>query len=550
MSTNKEWLPHIINSLPEKHRGYSLSSYAMVLEAWRRGIDVTYLYRNQRKSELFYQLTYKGKEHLFQVAKGDFVTKDAVDICKDKQRAKEHLLKAKVPTPIGNIFDEKEKNTSIIKQAKKIGYPVVIKPYNGTGGKGVIANIKDKNELMDALKYVREDLNLKKVILEKHVAGEDYRVYVIDNQVIGAIKRLPANIYSDGIHTVRELIKLKNIERSKNPSLVGRNIKIDKETKNMLKAQNLTLDSVPEKGEQIFLKSKNNVSAGGDSIDVTDSLTKEVKKVAIKANKAIPNLVHSGVDLMVDEKANKAYVIEINSRPHITAQLFPMRGKARDIPKAIIDYYFPETKKIEYQPYLNFNFETIWEEFRTGRKKKYTLPSHPKGEMAITRFIVEGSLHDDAFIREIANMANKLSLHGYLKVLEGDRTAIIITGKEKAVQQLTKLLNNELKEKYQLEHVIEKTRKSAVMIGFEVIKDGFNPTDVEGYRPVKFENMTKLYNKTAQRNKPKKRKMKNSQRKKAHKDNSYKNDYNELVNSTSWKITKPVRLLGKIIRRK
>src|SRR5699024_5923030 len=163
--------------------------------------------RNQRKSELFYRLTYKGKEHLFQVAKGDFVTKEAVSICKDKQKAKEHLLKAKVPTPIGNIFEENEKNSAIIKQAKKIKYPVVIKqckkikysvvinPYNVTGGKGVIANIKNKNELIDALKYVREDLNLKKVILEKHVAGEDYRVYVIDNQVIGAIKRIPANIY-------------------------------------------------------------------------------------------------------------------------------------------------------------------------------------------------------------------------------------------------------------------------------------------------------------------------------------------------------------------
>ncbi|HLR43154.1 MAG TPA: ATP-grasp domain-containing protein [Pseudogracilibacillus sp.] len=543
MSTNKEWLPHIINSLPEKHRGYALSSYAMVLEAWRRGIDVTYLYRNQRKSELFYRLTYKGKEHLFQVAKGDFVTKEAVSICKDKQKAKEHLLKAKVPTPIGNIFEENEKNSAIIKQAKKIKYPVVIKPYNGTGGKGVIANIKNKNELIDALKYVREDLNLKKVILEKHVAGEDYRVYVIDNQVIGAIKRIPANIYTDGVNTVRELIKLKNVERSKNPSLVGRNIKIDKETKNMLKEQNLTLDSVPKKGEQIFLKSKNNVSAGGDSIDVTDSLTKEVKNVAIKANKAIPNLVHSGVDLMVDEKANKAYVIEINSRPHITAQLFPMQGKARDIPKAIIDYYFPETKKIAYKPYLNFNFETIWQDFRTGRKKKYTLPSHPTGELAITRFLVEGNINDDVFVKDIENMANRLSLHGYLKVLDSNRIAIIITGNIKEVQQFTKSLNSDLKEKYQLENIIEKKRKSAVMMGFEVIKDGFNPTDIEGYHPVRFENMTKLYNKTAQRNLNRKK----SNQKVRQKD-SNKSSSNKKANSRTWKIAKPVRILGKIIR--
>src|SRR5699024_11664154 len=73
-----------------------------------------------------------------------------------------YKTKTKMQKPIENIFKKKKKNSAIIKQAKKIKYPVVIKPYNGTGGKGVIANIKNKNELIDALKYVREDLKDRK----------------------------------------------------------------------------------------------------------------------------------------------------------------------------------------------------------------------------------------------------------------------------------------------------------------------------------------------------------------------------------------------------
>ncbi len=59
----------------------------------------------------------------------------------------------------------------------------------------------------------------------------------------------------------------------------------------MLEKQGYTLKSIPSKDERIFLKSKNNVSSGGDSVDVTDELTDEIKLVAVNAAKAIPGLV-------------------------------------------------------------------------------------------------------------------------------------------------------------------------------------------------------------------------------------------------------------------
>lgn len=46
------------------------------------------------------------------------------------------------------------------------------------------------------------------------------------------------------------------------------------------------------------------------------------------------------------------------------------------------------------------------------------------------------------------------------------------------------------------------------------------------------------------------KKSKNNTEKKQVKDNYYKREYDKMVNSTSWKITKPVRMIGSIIKRK
>src|SRR5699024_3709662 len=111
-------------------------------EAWRRGIKVKFVNENRRRSEMRYVLEHKGRSHRFTVAQGDHVTKEAVRICKSKDRTKRILSEASVPVPIGKLFDNTVKDKNIIKYANSLSYPVVLKPSNGTAGAGVIANIK------------------------------------------------------------------------------------------------------------------------------------------------------------------------------------------------------------------------------------------------------------------------------------------------------------------------------------------------------------------------------------------------------------------------
>ena len=489
MSTSRQWLSHIENSIPDTVRGYTLSSYCMTLEAWRRGIDVTFINRNRRRSELFYELSYQGKSHIFTVAKGDLVTAEATNICINKSKTKQYLKEANVSVPEGKVFEENIDDSTIIAYADQLGYPLVLKPLDGTGGKGVIANIKSNDEFTEALKYVKYELNYKKLIVEEFINGGDYRIYVLNDQVIGGIQRIPANIIGDGKTDIKQLITDKLVERDQNPSLKGRPIKIDTELRNMLKNKGYTLDSIPQNGELVLLKSKNNVSAGGESIDVTEELTVEIKHIAISAVKAIPGLVHGGVDMIIDKENNYGAVIEINSRPHITAQLFPWKGQARDIPKAIIDYYFPETKSNHYNQLYYYDFQVVWESFRDGFASKMMIPRLPNEEVQGKLFVVTGKILRNNFGQWVKKTAMKLNLNGYVKHFENGRTSIVVVGREDSILEFRHELEKIGKDRFYISGIEEKTRRTPVKVGFDIVNPELDKNIEEGYYPVYLEGI-------------------------------------------------------------
>lgn len=465
------WLPHLKNSIPKEAYGHSISMYCVALEGWRRGLNLTFRNFNTAKSNTVYFLSDGKKEHRFVVTKGDKVTDDATLSCNNKYLTKKILLKAGVPTPEGKVFYEDSNDVEIVKYANKLGYPVVIKPLKGSGGKGVIANIRNEIELKKTLTHLRQELNIKNIIVEKHFEGIDCRVYVLDGKVIGAIKRLPANVIGDGKSTIETLINLKQKARFNNPALYGRKIKIDKEVHQVLKQQNYTLDSIPKQGEMVLLKTKNNVSAGGDAIDITDELTDKVKEIALNAANAIPGLVQCGVDLMVDFENDNATVIEINSQPHIASQLFPEKGKGRNIPKAIIDYYFPETKANYNEPLYYFDFGHVWKLFRKGFVKEISIPNVPKGNLKTIKLIISGKVQSTNFSNWIKQLANKYNLNGFLKYLNNGDCQIITSGQANSVDMFKKIVTEESYKIALIEDIKEEPYKEPIKIGFEIFNE-------------------------------------------------------------------------------
>ncbi|MEF3330103.1 hypothetical protein [Oceanobacillus oncorhynchi] len=333
---------------------------------------------------------------------------------------------------LGSVLTE---DKSIISYAEEIGFPVIIKPLKGSMGKGVYTNINSSEQLQDVLKELRSKYKYKykKYIVEKHYYGKEYRVYVVGDQVVAATYRVPANVIGDGISTVEQLIEIKNEQRKSNPYLKSKPIKVDYEIEYLLRKEGYNFQSILEKGKQVFLREKSNLSSGGDPLEATDKLTKEVKKLAVDAVKAIPMIPHAGVDVIVDpEDHRKGVVLEINSTAEIGFHYFPLEGKAKDIGKAIIDYYFPHTVQNKKSTFY-FDYYSVLDSLKSGAVDDLTIGEAPRNNLIIRKYTVTGKglmgtvqivNRNTAVIYIVSNEINKLN--DFMKLVKkGTKESVI-----------------------------------------------------------------------------------------------------------------------------
>lgn len=362
-------------------RGGRLTSYCLALEAWRRGLDVSFLGPDALRIEVSDGTTCVR----FDRSRSDRITPDAYNLVEDKYRTSARLRDEGVPVPEAYLFEVKTTHPDEVRQAAHaLGFPVVLKPRRGSLGKGVFANISDPGQLMDSYRHLVEELGETQLVLERHHFGLDFRVYVVGDNYVAACKRIPANVVGDGKSTVDQLITSKNSVRRNNPFLAGGLIKKDYEVREMVSRAGYTLASIPGPGEHVALRSKANASAGGDVVDVTDELPERIRVAAVAAVQAVPGLPAAGVDVLWNEAASANgsedfVVIEMNSRAHIGVNMYPTQGKGQDVPKFVIDEYFPETPRREDDAFANLTFDRkdIAEILLSGVPRRLTLNPAP-----------------------------------------------------------------------------------------------------------------------------------------------------------------------------
>ncbi|QQK78120.1 acylphosphatase [Salicibibacter cibarius] len=433
------WLPHLSEKIVSEALGHELCAYAVALEGWRRGLTLNWYTKDAEPfrrmatwhvdapGKLF-SLGSEEKTHYFFRTRGDKVSYEAVRIGADKEQTKAVLAEAGVSVPEGSRFSVDARDEDIINYASSIGFPVVLKPTDGSFGKGVMTNIQDKKELRKALRNVRHS----DVLVERFISGEEYRIYVVSQQVAGAIHRIPANVLGDGHNSIEALIDIKNKERQSNPRLVSCPIQIDDEVIGYLHEKGYTLGSIPDEKERIFLREKSNISLGGDPVDVTDDLHPAVKQTAINAIDAVPDLYHGGVDLIIDANKppeNAATIIELNPTAQIGSLLYPMKGYARDIPAAIIDEYFPETKEDgKEKTSLYFGFNRVLEPLQNNSSKRITVSPVQSRNVYAKKYTVSGEVQGVHYHRELRDRALATQLHGFINNLDNGNIEVVVAG--------------------------------------------------------------------------------------------------------------------------
>ena len=231
-----------------------------------------------------------------------------------------------------------------VRIAAGFGYPVVVKPSAGKKGKGIAIGLNRASQVKAAFGAARRYGD--SVIVEKHIAGDDHRMLVVDGELIAAARRVPGAVTGDGRRSIEELVAEVNRDPRRGvgfTKLLNR-LKLDAQANAMLVERGYTRASVPPRGEVVQLRRTANISTGGTAVDVTDAVHPDNRKMAVRAA-GVVGLDVVGVDFITPD-ISRSYlevggaICEVNSSPGLRPHL-AVEGEPRDVVTPIIDMLFP-----------------------------------------------------------------------------------------------------------------------------------------------------------------------------------------------------------------
>src|SRR5215813_6791557 len=174
----------------------------------------------------------------------------AVELASDKEETNKILAGLGLPVPQQELV---QSETQAVRAARRIGFPVVTKPYNGNHGRGISIRLTTEEEVAHGFHVARE--HSRSVVVESFLEGEDHRLLVVNGELVAATRRTPGHVIGDGEHTVAQLIDMVNQDprRGVGHEKVLTRLELDPQAHKMLARAGLTASSVPERGRAVFL---------------------------------------------------------------------------------------------------------------------------------------------------------------------------------------------------------------------------------------------------------------------------------------------------------
>ncbi|ERT69010.1 bifunctional glutamate--cysteine ligase GshA/glutathione synthetase GshB [Cetobacterium somerae] len=281
----------------------------------------------------------KKVEYVKQATKTSLDSYVTMLIMENKVVTKKVLEKENIIVPQGKDYFNIEEAKS---DYRKYGAGIVIKPKSTNFGLGITIFKEEfsKEDYEKALEIAFKEDN--SILIERFIKGKEYRIFVMGDEVVGILHRVPANVKGDGERSIKELVEEKNLDplRGVGYKTPLEKIRLEDPEKLFLKGQGLTIEYIPKKDEVVYLRENSNISTGGDSLDYTDDILDAYKKIAIKASKAVGAKI-CGVDMMIEDIKNpnpidNYAIIELNFNPAIHIHCYPYKGKNRNLGEKIL----------------------------------------------------------------------------------------------------------------------------------------------------------------------------------------------------------------------
>ncbi|MCX5744221.1 MAG: cyanophycin synthetase [Proteobacteria bacterium] len=266
----------------------------------------------------------------------------AVSIASDKEETNRILADLGLPVPHQRLARSADEAA---RAAKRLGYPVVVKPLDANHGRGVSIDLKTDGEVRLAFDKAREFA--RTIVIESFIAGHDHRMLVVGGNLIAVAKRVPGHVVGDGVHTIAELVDLVNQDprRGIGHEKVLTRLEFDHQADRLMEQKGVSQATVLPDGEVFFLRSTGNLSTGGTAIDLTDVVHPDNREMASRAAKAI-GLDVAGIDFITTD-ISRSYrevgggICEVNAAPGFRMHVAPTEGKPRDVGAPVMEMLFP-----------------------------------------------------------------------------------------------------------------------------------------------------------------------------------------------------------------
>lgn len=315
-----------------------LSTQILLREAVKRGVSFEIMDRKEN----FIRLEKGGNiQYIKQATKTSLDNYASILAMENKLVTKKILAEHGLRVAKGSEYTNAETAKSDFNLLQ--GKAVVVKPNQTNFGIGITILKENRDELTFQRAVDIAFEHDSTILVEEFIQGKEFRFFVIDNEVVGILHRVPANITGDGLKTIQELVEIKNQDplRGKGYHTPLEKIQLGEAEALFLKAQHKHFDTVPDQGETVYLRENSNISTGGDSIDFTDDIPESYQRIALEAAKAL-NVRITGLDMMIPEPSKEANdqnyaIIELNFNPAIHIHCHPFKGKNRKLNEKLMD---------------------------------------------------------------------------------------------------------------------------------------------------------------------------------------------------------------------
>jgi cyanophycin synthetase len=332
---------------------YGPSTRALVAEAKRRHIPVQRLDDSRERVQLgrgtralrsLLQFGYGKNQRRVWAPYISTESHLAADIALNKDLTNRMIGDAGLPIPLSIRVRDEE---GAVAAAREIGYPVVLKPLDGNHGRGVAVNLQDEAAVRAHYPLAGGETHTGTVLVEKLILGNTYRILVVGGRAVAVTEEVPAHVVGDGSHTVRELVKITNVDPRRghgSENLLVR-IRFDESAIQMAQQQGYGPDDVPPAGKHVQLVRTAHISLGGISIDRTDEAHPYNTMIAEQAAQVI-GLQVAGIDLISTDIAQPVRetggaICEVNAGPGLGLHIEPVEGKPRDVARPVVELLFP-----------------------------------------------------------------------------------------------------------------------------------------------------------------------------------------------------------------